>query len=115
MRPTACEACTPSSRSSGPMNISKQSRNSALARPTTAAISVFASVLITSGRTPSSTRLLVDLLDRILRLLDRVHERQGDLVESHLVELGEQAVAEHFGRDAGAVGHEKGGALLASL
>src|SRR6185436_50592 len=34
--------------------ISKQSRKSALARPTTAAISVRASVLITSGRTPSS-------------------------------------------------------------
>ncbi len=49
----------------------------------------------------------VDLLHHLLRLFHRIHERQRDFVEAHGIELGEQAMAQHLGRDAGAVGYKK--------
>jgi len=48
--------------------------------------------------------------DTTSRAFDGVHEREGDFLEADGVELRKQAVPEHFGRDAGAVGDEEGGA-----
>ena len=70
------------------MKISKQSRNSALAAPTIAAISVLTSVLMTIGRTPSCRRGLVDARDDLVRLFDRVDERQRDFLEAHARRTG---------------------------
>jgi len=50
---------------------------------------------------------LIDLLDRLLGFLRRIDEGQGGLAERHLVELREQAMAQHLRGDAGAVGNEK--------
>jgi hypothetical protein len=41
-----------------------------------------------------------------------VDDGQGHLVEFHALELGEQAVAQHLRRDAGAIGDEEHGAAL---
>ena len=54
----------------------------------------------------------VDVLDDIPRLVHGIHERERDLVECDALELREQAVPQHLGGDAGAVGDEEGGALL---
>ena len=56
--------------------------------------------------------LPVDSVHDLARLLHGVDERQRHLVEAHAVKLGEQAVAEHLGGDAGAVGYEECGAWL---
>ena len=54
----------------------------------------------------------VDLADRVVDLFGGVHERQGVPDEVELVELHEQAVAQHLGGDAGAVRDKKYGAAI---
>ena len=48
-----------------------------------------------------------DILEQIRSALRRIDEGQGGLAERHLVELREQAMAQHLRGDAGAVGNEK--------
>ncbi len=92
------------------MKISKQSRNSASASPDDLRDLGAGERADDDRALAVSGPLLVDLGDDLVGLLDRVDERKRHLVEAHTVELREQAVAEHFGRDAGAVGNEVGGA-----
>src|SRR4051812_46906144 len=47
--------------------------------------------------------LAVDLLDGGMRFVDRVDERKRDFIERYHLELCQQTVAEHLGRDSGAV------------
>jgi len=54
----------------------------------------------------------VDLLDYGLGFGDRIDKGQGDFVKGHPVELGEQAVAEHFRGDTGPIGYKKSSAFL---
>src|SRR5450759_2745485 len=55
--------------------------------------------------------LAVDPLDRSARFLNRIDERQCHFVESDALKLREKTMAEHLGRDTGAVGDEERGAL----
>ena len=55
-------------------------------------------------------RRFVDLLDHRRDLFGRVDERDRQPGELDFLELRQQAVAQHFGRDPGAVGDEKDGA-----
>ena len=53
----------------------------------------------------------VDAGHRVVRLVGAVEEGNADLLEFDLLELGQQAVAERLGGQAGAVGNEEYGAL----
>ena len=65
-------------------------------------------MLNTSGRMPSSSEAsLIWRTASFARSIES-HEGQGRLLELDILELGEEAVAEHFGRDAGAIGDEEG-------
>lgn len=55
--------------------------------------------------------LRVDALQRFLSFVDAVQEGDADLPELDVLELGQQAVAEGFGGEAGAVGDEEYGAF----
>ena len=66
--------------------------------------------LNTIGRRPSRSGDLVDLLDHGVDLLGRIDERYRQPVKLDLLELRQQAVAEHLGGDAGAVRDEEDGA-----
>ena len=68
------------------------------------------SVQNTIGRVPERAFAAAIRVDALLGFLDRVDEGLGDLLELDALELGEQAVAEHLGGDAGAVGDEEDGA-----
>jgi hypothetical protein len=56
-------------------------------------------------------RQFVDLPYHIARFFDGIHEGQGHFLKAHALELRKQAVSEHFGRDAGAVGNKECGAF----
>jgi len=56
--------------------------------------------------------LRLDARPAVLGLVQRIDERQGDLLELQALELRKQAVAEHLGGDAGAVGDEEHSAAL---
>ena len=57
-------------------------------------------------------RVVVDLADHGVDLLARIDERNRVPLELELLELRQQAVAEHLGGDAGAVGDEEDGAAI---
>ena len=57
-------------------------------------------------------RLAVDPLDRLVGLVDRVDERQADLAQAQVLELGEQRVPEGLGGHAGAVGDVEDGPVV---
>jgi hypothetical protein len=98
----------PNSCSSGAMKIWKQSSTSASAFASTVPIAASTSVLTTIGRTPSRAwAWLISLIASSI-FLGRIDEGDGCLGEFHLIELRQQAVAEHLGGDAGTVGEEKG-------
>jgi hypothetical protein len=69
--------------------------------------------LTTIGRRPSAGGRRVDLAHGVGDLLHRIDERNRHAVKDDVFELRQQAVAEHFGRDAGAVRNEEDGAALA--
>lgn len=45
----------------------------------------------------------IDLTDKILCLFGRIDERNRDFLQTDAVKLGQQAVPQHFGSNAGAV------------
>ena len=64
-------------------------------------------------RLPAAVRGFgLDAREAVLGFLGAVDEGQGDLVELDALELGQQAVAEHLRRDAGAIGDKEHRAAL---
>ncbi|ACO75651.1 hypothetical protein LHK_02670 [Laribacter hongkongensis HLHK9] len=57
-------------------------------------------------------RALADLFGHGHGLVGGIDERNGFALELQHVELGQQSVAQRFGRDAGAVGYEIGAAAV---
>ncbi len=53
---------------------------------------------------------IVDPFDESACFFGGIDKWNSDFLESHAVELGQQAVAEHFRSNAGAIGDEKSGA-----
>ncbi len=52
-------------------------------------------------------RIHVDLHDSLARFAEIINKRQCNLVEFEWIELGQEALAQGFGRDSRAVGYEK--------
>jgi hypothetical protein len=67
-------------------------------------------VMKTMGRLPSPSASAVDLVDHLVRLVDRVDEGPAHVARLGR-ELREDGVAEGLGGDAGAVGDEEHGAF----
>jgi hypothetical protein len=69
------------------------------------------SVVNTIGRMPSASPWALMRATASCALLDAVEEGNADLLELDILELRQQAVAERFGGQAGAIGDEEDGAL----
>ena len=100
----------PSSISSGRTKVPNMSSSMPLQPSSiTRMMSTFTSVVKTIGLLPLDLGRVVDVAHHLVGLVHAVDERQAHVARIEL-ELGQDGVAEGFGRDAGAVGNEEYGA-----